>query len=241
MLAPTLQYRLFIMTAKKPVKKWERFWRLTATWIAERVYVWYSEKNKYVRKEECICDCWNIVYISRGKLRHWETKSCWCLQKDITIKRSTIHWDRHTRFYKTRAGIKQRCLNSNDKSYKDYWWRGITLCNERYDYENFKKDMFDKYKEFCKIYWEKNITIDRIDVNWNYCKENCRWATKITQANNKRSTIHIKYKGKNYSSLSSLCRELGFDNCKYELIRVKLKNWINIDDVIGYYLSRNMS
>ena len=54
------------------------------------------------------------------------------------------------------------------------------------DFINFKNDMYDSYLEHCKLKWEKNTTIDRINVNLWYNKENCRWADWVIQANNKR-------------------------------------------------------
>lgn len=226
------------MVTKKPINKWERFWRLTAMWISERIYVWYSEKDKYIWKEKCICDCWNVVYITRWKLRAWETKSCWCLLKDITINKNKTHWETYTRLYKIWAGIKQRCLNPSDKNYINYWWRWITLCNEWIDYNNFKNDMFDDYIKQSKIFWEKNITIDRIDVNGNYCKDNCKWATRAEQANNKRTNLFLEYKWNKYKSLMLLCKSLWIEN-KYETIRQKLKKWKALNLIIWNYIYGN--
>ena len=52
--------------------------------------------------------------------------------------------------------------------------------------------MWDSYEEHKKEYWEKDTTIDRIDVNWNYCKENCTWKTKKEQVNNQRSNTIVE-------------------------------------------------
>lgn len=73
------------------------------------------------------------------------------------------------------AGIKHRCNNPNDKCYNRYWWRWIKCL--RKTFEDFYNDMHVSYEEHYNEYWEKNTQIDRIDNDWHYCKENCRWVT----------------------------------------------------------------
>lgn len=183
------------MGSVKHAKEWERFWFLITTWQHKK---WEDWK----RYDECICNCWNIKYILRNSLRTWATQSCWCLHKKVLLSKITKHWFAYTRFYKTFLRIESRCNNKNATWYKNYWWRWIK--NLWDSFEDFKNDMYDSYLKHVEEFWEKDTTIDRIDVNWNYCKENCRRATIKQQSNNKRTTIKINIKWKDMS-LKEIC------------------------------------
>ena len=80
----------------------------------------------------------------------------------------------------------QRCENPNSKAFKDYGGRGIKVCQEWHEIENFCKWAYNNcYDENAE---RGECTIDRIDVNGNYEPSNCRWVDMKTQSNNKRNT-----------------------------------------------------
>ncbi len=86
--------------------------------------------------------------------------------------------------------IKRRCKSPSCPAYKDYGGRGIDLCKEWEKFENFAKDMAPTY--------HAGLTLDRIDNNKGYYKENCRWATRQQQALNTRNidrAYKIEYMG----------------------------------------------
>ena len=85
--------------------------------------------------------------------------------------------------YKTWNSIKYRCYNENSQHYKYYGARGIRMSDEWLDLETFSKDMGEKPS--------KLHTVERDDVDGNYCKENCRWATWHEQQANKRNNNKI--------------------------------------------------
>lgn len=83
--------------------------------------------------------------------------------------------------YTSWANMKTRCLNPNFSQRKDYAGRGITVCERWMVFSNFLEDMGDR---------PNGLTLERIDNNKGYFKENCCWATRKTQNNNSR---HVKW------------------------------------------------
>jgi hypothetical protein len=89
----------------------------------------------------------------------------------------------------------KRCDNPKDEGYPNYGGRGIKVCDEWYDFINFKNDMYEKYLSHVKKHGEENTSIDRKDVNGNYEPSNCTWATRQEQNKNTRVTKRYPYKG----------------------------------------------
>lgn len=140
-------------------------------------------KDKNDTYAYCQCACGNKKWVRFRDLCRGHTKSCGCLAKSIDgLSR--------TRIYRIWRGMKQRCFNPNFRGYKYYGGRGIAVDDLWADnFLNFYSDMFESYCNHVKVHGEKNTTLDRIDPNGNYCKDNCRWATYKEQNSHLRPRI----------------------------------------------------
>lgn len=153
------------------------------------------------------CSCGNEKKLLKYNVTQGKTKSCGCLNIENTIKRSTTHGESCTRFYRTWCHMKSRF---KDKKYND---RGrIIHTSKRWQkFKNFKDDMYESYLFHVEKFGERQTTIDRINTDGNYCKENCRWATFKEQALNTRrsptlnnSRIDVENCAKKYGMKKSL-------------------------------------
>lgn len=147
----------------------------------------------------CECDCGTQKHILGMCLSRGETQSCGCLHKETTAKINAKHGMTKTSIYGLWHGMIQRCNDIKHPRYVSYGGRGITVCPEWCDFENFYRDMGDK---------PKGMSLERIDNDGDYCKKNVVWATAKQQSNNRRSNIVLEYNGKK-QTMQQWCDELG--------------------------------
>lgn len=151
-------------------------------------FVGRAKDRQYLWECECSCEQHTHIIVKAGNLRSGNTQSCGCLHKEII--QQGIHGKANTKLYYVWNGMKSRCLNPNQKSYKNYGERGIKICDEWLNFNNFYEwAMNNGYKE--------GLSIERENVNGNYEPSNCHWATAKEQANNTRSNHFIEYNGEN--------------------------------------------
>lgn len=166
------------MVNKILVNVWDKYWRWS---VVEEVC---NTKPRYFK---CICDCWNINNVRLAHMRNWESKSCWCYNKESISKRSKKHGMIKTSEYKIWCWMIERCMNKNSQAYVNYWGRWITVA----------KEWMESFTEFYSYVWEKpskKHTLDRIDNNWNYEPWNVKRSTYKEQARNRRNSVFYKWK-----------------------------------------------
>jgi len=173
----------------------QRFGKLTAINIDSK------DKFKHLRWL-CKCDCGNETVVLSDNLLRNHTTSCGCEKWKINSKVHKTHGKSRSREYVAWLNMIRRCENRDNKSYADYGGRGIKVCDEWRTFEGFWCDMGTTYKN--------NLTLDRIDVNGDYRKENCRWITISEQQSNKRNNHVVVYNGKSMT-LSKACTLRGID------------------------------
>lgn len=156
----------------------------------------------------CRCGfCGSERWYPKFNIVSGKTKSCGCRASKIK------HGDWHTRLYGIWRGVKYRCCVPTCKFYKYYGARGIKMCDEwKNDYLAFKE------WALANGYSDK-LTIDRINPDGDYCPENCRWSTYLTQENNRRNNHYVEYEGMTYT-VSQLARKVGI---KGSLLNARLR------------------
>lgn len=147
-----------------------------------------TKSGRYVRAR---CDCGAEKTIRFTSLRSGETKSCGCLRDELASVRSSTHG--HTRNrdlspeYIVWFGMRQRCNYEKSAAYKHYGGRGISVSKDWESFEAFLSDMGKRPSS--------SHSIERRDVNGNYEKSNCFWATNSQQQNNKRTNKVLEFGG----------------------------------------------
>ena len=166
---------------------------------------------------KCRCECNNETIVLSSNLKSGGTKSCGCLNKEVTNR---THGMRYSKEYNSWRAMIKRCTNEKHESYPNYGGRGITIC-ERWlkSFENFHQDLGDRP---C------NHTLDRINSNGNYEPSNCKWSSTKEQGSNKRTNIKIEFNGETLS-LKEYCFR---NNLIYRTILSKLRRGISLEDII---------
>lgn len=174
-------------------------------------YAGVFKKSKWF----CECECGNIIMVYSDSLIRKVTESCGC----IAIKHGFAKNDDNNKTYQTWEAMKSRCNNPNAKHFDNYGGRGIKVCSRWDEFENFLEDMGTR---------PEGMTIERDDPNGDYCKKNCRWATRKEQQNNMRANVVISFMDKTMT-LAQWSEHTGIS---YHAIRHRRKIGWSVKDML---------
>jgi len=172
-----------------------RFYYLTA--LSEPFRKATKDKTRTRKVISVECDCGTIKDVNFSDLKATKIKSCGCMMIDLVRQSTTTHGMTYEALYGVWASMKKRCDNPNFFAYHDYGGRGINYQKSWATFQDFCNDMSEGYSEYLEL--------DRIDVNGNYCKENCRWVARGVNCHNRR-----KRKGSRCLSIGVCMKESKF-------------------------------
>ena len=175
----------------------------------------YGKAKNKIATVICICSCGNEVISVLADIKIGKIKSCGCLsigKTNSNFKHGASLNKKLTTEYSSWINMKDRCYNLKNSHYIGYGGRGIKVCEEwKNNFSKFLQDMGKKPSN--------KHSIDRINNDLGYFKENCRWATVKEQANNTRTNNYITFLDK-IQTLKQWCDEL---NLNYNTIRSRLR------------------
>ena len=181
------------------------------TYIVDKVV----DEKVYLQCENCNRE----LVVLKDKIDNYESFPCVCTQKPTT----QTHGMYKTSTYNSWLGMKGRCCNPKNDRFEQYGGRGIKICDRwLHSFENFLEDMGEKPAP--------NYSLDRIDVNGDYCPENCRWADSKTQMNNMTTNVRRTYNGVTHT-LKEWSEIYGI---KYSLLRERIARGWDIEKALFY-------
>lgn len=162
-----------------------------------------SEDRLYdgVRAHECVCDCGTTRIVATNRLINGSTKSCGCMALKMSAIANRKHGLSKHRLQGTWRSMKERCYNPNAENYARYGGRGIAVCDRwRNSFEAFVLD-----NEALAL---PGLTLDRRNNSQGYSPENCRWISRIGQANNRDNNMVLTCNGRS-QTCAQWAREIG--------------------------------
>lgn len=161
---------------------------------------------------KCACRCGETTTVRGTLLRAGKVKSCGCLSKKALEKRTKHGYTSHP-LYNQWNLMKDRCSNPNNKSYKHYGKRGISVCERWLEFSNFAEDVSPR---------PKGAQLDRINNEGDYEPDNCKWVSPRENCNNRSSNRAVTFRGKT-KTVSEWARSTGI---KYRVLLARLdSNW----------------
>lgn len=184
------------------------------------------------RSWQCVCDCGKELKVREFHIRNGIIKSCGCLKTEYAKIGNKVHGYNKTRLQRIHFAMKKRCYLKTHIYYKDYGGRGITVCDEW-----LGENGLENFAEWAlKNGYRENLTIDRIDNNKGYYPNNCRWATRSEQQNNRRISKKYEYNGESFT-VAQLSRKYSIN---YSTLHGRLQKGMNVKEAIETNIKDNM-
>lgn len=172
------------------------------------------------RKARFLCDCGNTIDRFIAHVRHKTVTSCGCFRKEVVAQKNTKHGqavrDSKSGAYRSWQAMQQRA--GKGKSYEN-----VTVCQEWTGEEGFST--------FVKELGERpeGMTLERIDGSKGYESGNCKWATRLEQAQNLSTNVNVTLNGETHS-INEWCRIKGIG---YALVKQRRKRGMTVEDAIS--------
>lgn len=162
---------------------------------------------------DCVCECGRKRQIQGSSLKQGRTKSCsFCANKR--------HGYEGTPTYSSWVSMRRRCIDPKSHGYANYGGRGIEVCEEWAFFEKFLSDMGER---------PSGTSIDRIDNDKGYFKENCRWATSKQQIRNRSISPKVEYQGE----IRSLAELSEIFNVPHRRLYDRIRQGWNIEEALS--------
>jgi len=191
----------------------KKFGFLTILEETDPIVIPCGQKN---RAYLCSCICGKIKPYRWSHLSNGNSNSCGC-------RGSKMKGQSATPLGKLYKGMMDRCKKTHSES-QYYYDRGITVCEEWYN-------SFQAFKDWAiSTGYKRGLTIDRIDNNKGYSPANCRWATPIEQAANKRDTYYVIYNGERIPFMTLIRKKNLLNNAR--TIRDRIKRGYSVEEAI---------
>lgn len=196
--------------------------------LLEAIKIVGKAKDRH-NKWLCKCKCGNYTIVNSNSLKCNNVLSCGCYKRKRTSEVRSKHHLTNSKLHKIWTGIKQRCFNRNNKSYKFYGERNIKMCKEW-------NDDFCKFMEWAiNNGYKDGLSIERINVNGNYEPSNCKWIPRNEQYLNTRKVQIIEYNGEKNT--------INYFSNKYDIahstFRRYLKQGMKIEEIIKLKRRKN--
>lgn len=142
----------------------------------------------------CICRCQTRKPVRAAHLRSGKSQSCGCLSDEVRPHNNRRHGRSSSAEYNIWNAMRSRCYNPKQKHFLNYGGRGITVC-DRWRFGEDGMSGFECFIADMGLRPAKHLSIERINNDGPYAKNNCKWADKLTQIANRRVTVWVTYKG----------------------------------------------